>query len=119
MIALNNRRTREAIALQSALSLPDLKNRVSREKPMKKRNEIEEYLSSRELSSVFIDGFDAAIIGLLFRDDIAIVAYSEEKIINKLISDGFSHEDAIEYFEYNIVNSYIGDCTPIIIQTEF
>lgn len=63
------------------------------------------------------DGFDDAIIGIAERINLGpVVAYSVEKIINILIErDGMTHEDASEYFDYNILGSWMGDNTPIFI----
>ena len=59
------------------------------------------------------DGFDAAIIGV--SSDYRLV-YSIEKIIEILVSrNNWTHEDAAEYFFFNIECSYLGEKTPIFI----
>jgi hypothetical protein len=59
------------------------------------------------------DGFDAAIIGV--SSDYRLV-YSIEKIIEILVSrNNWTHEDAAEYFFFNIEGSYVGEQTPIFI----
>lgn len=59
------------------------------------------------------DGFDAAIIGV--SSDYRLV-YSIEKIIEILVSrNNWTHEDAAEYFFFNIEGSYLGEQTPIFI----
>jgi hypothetical protein len=59
--------------------------------------------------------FDSAIIGVASRfgkDD--VVAYDIGKIINILMRY-MSELDAVEYFEYNIIGSYVGEKTPVFV----
>ena len=56
------------------------------------------------------DGFDEAIIGV---DENAMrLIYSVSKSIEILMKE-MSHEDAIEYFTFNVSGTYMGDKTPI------
>jgi hypothetical protein len=56
------------------------------------------------------DGFDEAIIGV---DETQMrLIYSVSKCITILCRD-MSEEDAIEYFNFNVNGSYMGDKTPI------
>jgi len=56
------------------------------------------------------DGFDDAIIGI---DETSMrLIYSQSKVIQILCRE-MCEEDAIEHFEYNIKNSYVGEKTPI------
>ena len=62
------------------------------------------------------DGFDEAIIGM--SSDIATsgerLIYDANKCIDILIRDhDMSEMEAIEYFEFNVSGSYVGDTTPI------
>ena len=64
-------------------------------------------------NSIFVDGFDYAIIGST--DDNRIV-YSKVMMVGELVStEGMSVEDAIEHCEYNIWFAYIGEQGPIYI----
>lgn len=64
---------------------------------------------------LFVDGFDAAIIGI---DTVSYrVVYNKEIMIEVLISEGMSYEDALEHFSYNIEGAYVGEKTPIYCQT--
>jgi hypothetical protein len=57
------------------------------------------------------DGFDDAIIGV---DLISMrLIYSQKKILLNLVAQGMSLDEAIEYFEFNILGSYVGEQTPI------
>ena len=59
------------------------------------------------------DGFDEAIIGYVTGEERII--YSVPKCIDVLIEQGMSYEDAKEYFDYNVLGSYVGENTPIFL----
>ena len=63
------------------------------------------------------DGFDDAIIGVASRCGISdLIAYDVSKIIDILQKrDGMTHEEAQEYFEFNVIGAYMGEHTPIFI----
>ena len=57
------------------------------------------------------DGFDNAIIGI---DSHSLrLIYSCRMAIEILVEEGMSEYDAMEHFEYNVINSYVGEKTPI------
>lgn len=61
------------------------------------------------------DGFDEAIIGLTSG---GLVAYSYEKCVEMVMEDcNIEYIDALEYVEFNVVGSYVGEGTPIFIIT--
>ena len=64
-----------------------------------------------------INGYDEAIIGVARRcGQPDLIAYDLEKIIEILVKrDGMSYEEAVEYFEFNIVGAWMGDATPCFI----
>lgn len=57
------------------------------------------------------DGFDAAVIGL--EEKSGKLIYSARKIIQILIEEGLSEEDALDHYYYNVEGAYVGDLTPI------
>ena len=69
--------------------------------------------------ALLCDGFDDAIIGMAERINLGpVVAYSIQKIINILMNEhGLSYEEAYEYFDYNILGSWMGENTPVFITT--
>ena len=96
------------------------------------RDEIIDKLSGDELV-IFLDGFDKAIIGLAERINLGpVVAYDTDKIIAILmlemtvepdeIDGDMTREDikylkAVEYFDFNIKGAWMGENTPIFIET--
>jgi hypothetical protein len=39
-----------------------------------------------------------------------------DKVIDILIIDGMTYDDAIEYYDFNISSAYIGEGTPIFVK---
>ena len=60
------------------------------------------------------DGFDDAVIGIVYGTN-AKAVYSVKKIIDILMEEEMSYEDAVEHFEYNIAGSYVGEKTPVFV----
>lgn len=68
--------------------------------------------------SVFVkfDGLDEAIIG--FEDSSERLIYSVKECIG-ILSRDMGYEEAIEFFDYNVRNSHIGNKTPILCEDNF
>jgi len=64
------------------------------------------------------DGFDQAIIGVGYRPGSdPILVYDLDKCINTLVKrDEMSPEDAKDFFEYNTLEAWVGEGTPIYVQ---
>jgi hypothetical protein len=62
------------------------------------------------------DGFDKAIIGV--EEKTMRLIYSVSKCISILCVD-MSEEDALEYFEFNVKDTYMGEKTPIWCEDYF
>ncbi len=62
------------------------------------------------------DGFDEAILGMSTRiGDESLIAYDYDKCI-EILQGEMSYEEAVEYMEFNVVGSYVGEGTPIFIK---
>jgi len=67
---------------------------------------------------VLAEGFDNAIVGI--QEDTGIVFYSREKVIQILINElELEMIDAIDYAEFNVFNTYVGEKTPIFLHDFF
>lgn len=66
------------------------------------------------------DGFEDALIGYSQAEGGNIVAvYSYDKCIRVLVDrDGMEEEEALEYFEFNVVGAYMGPNTPLFVYHE-
>ncbi len=78
--------------------------------------DIRDFLSEFGDDLVIMDGFDDCVEGvsIQFGQDYK-VCYNYNKVIDKLMSDGMSHDEALEYFEFNQLGSYVGDKTPCFL----
>jgi len=61
--------------------------------------------------------FAEAFLGVL-SDDPPKAIYSGEKVIDVFVNrDGMSHEEAVEWYEFNVIGSYMGENTPLFIMS--
>ena len=73
---------------------------------------LEKILEQYEDEQILIaDGFDSAVIGI--EENSMRLIYSVEKCINILMDQGMDMTEAVEYFEFNVSGSYVGEKTPI------
>ena len=63
------------------------------------------------------DGFENAFVGIGRQFGKPLAVYDRFECIEKLIADGMSYEEAEEYFQYNVEGSYVGESTPIFLET--
>ena len=60
------------------------------------------------------DGFDKALVGCTYGANVVAV-YDINKMVEILMEDGTDYEDAVEFLDYNVVGTYVGDKTPLYI----
>lgn len=82
-------------------------------KPLSRREQIEKYCEDFDIELLLADGFDDAFIGYAVDKERAV--YNYDKCIEILGKD-MSEEEAIEYFDFNVIDSYVGEKTPIFIK---
>ena len=84
---------------------------------MQKRQQIIDFCEQGEIEVFLLPKeFDSAIVGLSIKFNEYSVVYDTRKCIECLIeNDGMTEESANEYFEFNIVGSYLGPNTPIFL----
>ena len=70
---------------------------------------IVEYFQDEEILKA--DGFDDAVIGI--DTGTMRLIYSVTRCVEILIVGGMEMNDAIEYFDFNVRGSYVGEKTPI------
>jgi len=63
------------------------------------------------------DGLDDAIIGI--EESSLRLIYSKSKVINILVSEGLTFEEALEHYGFNIEGAYVGEKTPIWCTDDF
>ena len=63
--------------------------------------------------SLLADGFDDAILGVDAVD--YRVIYCVATMTDILITEGMDPVDAMEHLDYNVINAYVGEYTPIFL----
>ena len=59
-------------------------------------------------------GYDDCLVGLTLRDGEWVALYDATRIITKLAQE-MTDDEALEFFEFNIEGSYMGNKTPVFI----
>ena len=77
-------------------------------------NKIHEEYPDMEI--LLADGFDDAFIRIGQQFSKFMAVYDKSKCIEILTDQGMSDDEAMEYFDYNVTGSYMGDNTPVFIE---
>ena len=64
--------------------------------------------------ALLAEGFSEALIGMGARFSYDVAVYDYNKCIEILARD-MSYEDAIDYFDFNVSGSYMGEHTPVFV----
>jgi len=72
----------------------------------------EDYLERASDIALKADGFDEAIIGVSQQ---GLLIYDYMKCVHIMMSEGESEQDAVDWMDYNVVGSYMGEGTPIFL----
>ena len=67
---------------------------------------------------LFADGFDDAIVGVAAGLDFPRLVYNTEKMEKSLVEQGMTLDEAVEYLEFNTYGAYVGQDTPIYVETD-
>lgn len=70
--------------------------------------------------ALIANGYNEAIIGIVDRYSNAIktpvLAYSISRMLDIIVNrDGMDYDDALEYLEFNVLDAWMGDGTPIYV----
>jgi len=60
------------------------------------------------------DGFDDALVGCTYGANVVAV-YDINKMVEILMEEGTDYEDAVEFLDYNVVGTHLGEKTPLYI----
>ncbi len=76
-----------------------------------------EEIASINEEALIADGLGDAIIGYGNKyPKNPVVIYDYDKCVDILITQGMSYHDAVEWMEFNVVCSYMGEGTPIFMR---
>jgi len=78
-----------------------------------------EYLELAAPEAMKADGYDDCIVGIGHRcGSTAVLVYDIDMVVAKIMKrDNCDYEDALDFFEYNIVGAYVGEGTPLFMNT--
>jgi hypothetical protein len=79
------------------------------------RARLDRYAEETGLTLLTADGFDEAIVGVARQFTKTFVLYDLERVLQILMRDGLTREEAEEHFEFNIVGAFVGDATPAFL----
>lgn len=81
-----------------------------------KRERINEIADEHETEMILWNEYDECIIGVVRQNNgDYVVGYSYNMIVEQLMSDGLSREDAEDHIGYNIIGGYLGPGTPVMV----
>ena len=72
---------------------------------------------NKEDQPMRIEGYEDCILGTMDRYgfEFPVLCYDLPKIINKMVKNGMSEEEAYEYYHYNLIGAWVGDGTPVFL----
>ena len=79
--------------------------------------EVKDWISMHNEEALLADRFEEAFLGVseVFGRP-PLVTYDRDKCIDILVQrDGMTYDEAVEYFEFNVRGSWVGDSTPIYL----
>ena len=75
-----------------------------------------EWIAEEYPEALKMDGYDDCVIGICERfGQEPIIAYDKNKVLKKLMMQGMTREEAVEFFEFNQLGSGMGERTPCFI----
>lgn len=87
---------------------------------MTSRDEIARWiLDKTDEDLIILDGLEDAFIGVAERFEPdghhrTFAVYDQRRMVELLMSDGGTEEEALEYIEFNVIGLYAGETTPAI-----
>lgn len=75
-----------------------------------------QFIEDNYPDAMLMSDYDDCILGICNRiGQPPIVAYDLEKVLDKLMKDGMTYEEAKEFWEFNMIGSYVGENTPCFV----
>ena len=63
-----------------------------------------------------MNGYDDCILGVCVRfGQDPILLYDHSKLIERMVKEGMTHEEAEEFHEFNQLGAWLGDLTPAFL----
>lgn len=89
----------------------------SESEAFRKDAKLKDFLMEMTDEVVIADGLSDAFIGLaqVGKESKTVAVYDSVKIIKILMDSGLTQDEAVEYYEYNILGAYVGEATPVYL----
>ena len=84
---------------------------------MMNRKDIIDLYADDEPEMLFADGYDSAIEGVVWDGERTRVVYRMESILEILMDQGMTYDEASEFFDFNVAGSHMGVYTPLYLET--
>ena len=84
---------------------------------MMNRKDIEDLYSDDEPDILFADGYDGAIEGVVWDGERTRVVYRMESVLEILMDQGMTYDEASEYFDFKVARAHVGVYTPLYLET--
>ena len=76
-------------------------------------------LAEENPEALLADGFEDALIGYTCNHHHPVVAvYDLNACVQKLMEDGLSEDEAVEYLSFNTLGAYVGQDGPLFVRTK-
>ncbi len=75
-------------------------------------------LEEENPEALLADGFESCLLGYTCNQHHPVVAvYDLAACVQKLMQDGMSEDDAVEYLSFNTLGAYVGPNGPLFVRT--
>ena len=76
-------------------------------------------LAEENPEALLADGFESCLLGYTCNHHHPVVAvYDLGQCVRKLMDDGLSEDEAVEYLSYNTLGAYVGVNGPLFVRTK-
>ena len=72
-------------------------------------------LALEENECLLADGFEDALIGITEGMN-SVAVYDYDSCVHILTQQDMSYEEAVEYMDFNVTGSYVGEKTPVFVR---
>jgi len=73
-------------------------------------------LAEENPEALLWDGLESALVGIARRcGQPTLAVYDYNLCIEALMQEGMSHDEAVEYIEFNVVGGWLGPNTPVML----
>jgi len=81
----------------------------------KQQKFIFEQMQDMNPDALKMDGYDDCIAGIVLGYKGSCLLYDMGKVIDKMMADGMTEDEAYEYFDYNVLGAWMGEFTPLFL----